>query len=308
MTDTFKRQWGLLDRAESKDRSNYRHHAVDALTIACVDRTKFNLLSEAIKASADGTHLKFAKPWENFDKDVLQAVQYIIPKHFVDDNSLRQSKKVLRDRDGKPRLDKNGNKIYIKGDTARGSLHKDTFYGCIMTPPEKSVEPQKIFVHRVPCDTLTKDSASKIIDGGIRAAFLNNLESGKQSLADIQEKGILLPYQMNGKDLYVKRVRIQAKDVKDPIKLKPHNNIFKENAKDYKQFYYVKNDENYLIVLYRGKDDKGKDLCDYDVSNLLDSVKSKKKRVEPYRKEIEKKNKIISIQSFKKRKNCNFTK
>ncbi|MBR1536249.1 MAG: type II CRISPR RNA-guided endonuclease Cas9 [Treponema sp.] len=295
MTDTFKRQWGLLDRAESKDRSNYRHHAVDALTIACVDRSKFNLLSEAIRASADGTHLKFAKPWENFDKDVLNAVQYIIPKHFVDDNSLRQSKKVLRDRDGKPKLDKNGNKIYIKGDTARGSLHKDTFYGCIMIPPGKGGESHQIYVQRISCDTLTKDSADKIIDGGIRATFLNNLDSGKQSLADIQERGILLPYQMNGKDVYVKRVRIQAKDVKDPIKLKPHNNIFKDNAKDYKQFYYVKNDENYLIALYRGKDEKGKDLSDYDVSNLLDSVKSKKKREEPYRKEIEKKRTKLSL-------------
>ena len=84
-------------------------------------------------------HLKFEKPWENFDKDVLQAVQYIIPKHFVDDNSLRQSKKVLRDRDGKAII-KDGHKVYIKGNTARGSFHKDTFYGCIMTPPEKALK------------------------------------------------------------------------------------------------------------------------------------------------------------------------
>ena len=294
MTDTFKRQWGLLDRAESKDRSNYRHHAVDALTIACVDRGKFNLLSEAIKKSANGAHLKFEKPWENFDKDVLNAVQYIIPKHFVDDNSLRQSKKVLRDRYGKVIL-KDGRKVFIQGNTARGSLHKDTFYGCIMTPPEKGNEPKQIYVHRVPCDTLTKDSSSKIIDGGIRAAFLNNLESGKQSLADIQEKGILLPYQMNGKDVYVKRIRIQAKDVKDPIKLKPHNNIFKDNAKDYKPFYYVKNDENYLIALYRGKDDKGKVLSDYLVSNLLDSVHNKQTGNELYPKEIDKKGQKLSL-------------
>ena len=139
-----------------------------------MDRAKFNLLSEAIRASTDGMHLKFEKPWENFDKDVLQAVQYIIPKHFVDDNSLRQSKKVLRDRDGKAIL-KDGHKVYIKGNTARGSLHKDTFYGCIMTPPEKGLEEHKNFVQRVSCDTLSKDLADKIIDGGIRSAFINNL-------------------------------------------------------------------------------------------------------------------------------------
>ena len=246
MTDTFKRQWGLLDRAESKDRSNYRHHAVDALTIACVDRSKFNLLSEAIRASAGGTHLKFAKPWENFDKDVLNAVHYIIPKHFVDDNSLRQSKKVLRDRDGKPRLDKNGNKIYIQGNTARGSLHKDTFYGCIMTPPEKGVESQKIFVQRVEARSLVMDNnkisknietviqknCNKIIDGGIRKTFETNLRNNIQTTEDIAEKGILLPYQIEGKNVYVKRVRIQAADVKTPIRLKPHNNICNDKSKD----------------------------------------------------------------------------
>ena len=276
MTDTFKRQWGLLDRTESKDRTNYRHHAVDALTIACVDRTKFNLLSEAIRNSADGTHLKFAKPWESFDTDVLSAVQYIIPKHFVDDNSLRQSKKVLRDRSGKPIL-KNGHKVYIQGNTARGSLHKDTFYGCIMTPPEKDTEPQKIFVQRVSCDTLTKDSADKIIDKGIRNTFLQNLETGKQTLADIQQNGILLPYKLNGKDTYVKRVRVRAADVKSPIKLKSHTNNLGTNLKDYKQYYYVKNDENYLIALYRGKDSS----CSLTL-NLLDAIKAKNNGQELY--------------------------
>lgn len=309
MTDTFKRQWGLLDRTESKDRSNYRHHAVDALTIACVNRGKFNLLSEAIKKSANGAHLKFEKPWENFDKDVLYAVQYIIPKHFVDDNSLRQSKKVLRDRDGKPRLDKNGNKIYIKGDTARGSLHKDTFYGCIMTPPEKGVEPQKIFVQKVEARSLVMDNnkisknietviqknCNKIIDGGIRKTFETNLRNNIQTTEDIAEKGILLPYQIEGKNVYVKRVRIQAADVKTPIRLKPHNNICNDKSKDYKQFYYVKNDENYLIALYRGKDDKGKVLSDYLVSNLLDSVHKKQSGKELYPKAIDKKGQKLSL-------------
>lgn len=286
MTDTFKRQWGLLYREENKDRTNYRHHAIDALTIACIDRRKFNLLSEAIRNSADGTHLKFEKPWDSFDSDVLEAVKYIVPKHFVDDNSLRQTKKVLRDkRTGKPKLDKNGNKIYIQGNTARGSLHKDTFYGCIMLPPEKGCESKKVFVQRVSVDTLTKDSAEKIVDRGIRNAFINNLENGIQTLGDIQEKGILLPYKMDGKAVYVKRVRIKANDVKQPIQIKKH----KEQTVDYKQWYYVKNDDNYLIALYRGQDKNEKKLSDYIVLNLLDAVHKKQNKEELYPDEVEKK-------------------
>ncbi len=301
MTDIFKRQWGLLDRYESKDRSNYRHHAVDALTIACVDRRKFNLLSEAIKNSAEGAHLKFAKPWDSFDKDVLSTVQYIVPKHFVDDNSLRQTKKILRNpRTGKPELDKNGNKIYIQGNTARGSLHKDMFYGCIMTPPEKDSESQKVFVLRMPVDKLTKDSADKIVDVGIRNAFINNLENGKQTLADIQKKGILLPYQMNGKDVYVKRVRVKAKPT-SPLVLKKHNNVIGHTPKEYKQNYYVVNDENYLIALYRGKDEKGRPQSDYVVLNLLDAIHKKQKDEELYPSLLEKKGAKLSL--YKELKN-----
>ncbi len=122
------------------------------------------------------------------------------------------------DRDGKAIL-KDGHKVYIKGNTARGSLHKNTFYGCIMTSPEKGLEEHKNFVQRVSCDTLSKDLADKIIDGGTRSAFINNLESGKQSLSNFQEKGILLPYQKNGKAVYVKRVRVMARPT-SPIILK----------------------------------------------------------------------------------------
>ena len=127
MTDLFKRQWGLRDRKESKDRTNYKHHIIDALTIACVNRGKYNLLCEIIKNSSDGKHIRIPKPWEDFDSDVLKAVEYVIPKHFVVDNALRQSKKLLKDRFGKPII-KNGHVVYKKGNTVRGSLHKDTFY------------------------------------------------------------------------------------------------------------------------------------------------------------------------------------
>ena len=297
MTDTFKRQWGLLDRYESKDRSNYRHHAVDALTIACVDRRKFNLLSEAIKNSSEGAHIKFAKPWDSFDKDVLSAVQYIVPKHFVDDNSLRQTKKILRNpRTGKPKPDKNGNKICIQGNTARGSLHKDTFYGCIMTPPEKgeNLENKKpIFVQRVEVRTLVEENnklmkdinkvieknADKIVDKGIKTKFIGNLmgESGfiKQTLSDIQEKGINLNYKIGGKDVYVKRVRIIPS--KDPaaFKLKRQKDSSENNSKEYKRYFYVANDENYLIALYRGRDENGKEKSKSVTLNLLGAIKNK---------------------------------
>ncbi|MGP1587620.1 MAG: type II CRISPR RNA-guided endonuclease Cas9 [Treponemataceae bacterium] len=295
MTDTFKKQWVLLERNENKDRSNYCHHIVDALTIACVNRGKFNLLSEVIRKSADGAgaNIKCAKPWETFDKDVLEAVQYVIPKHFVDDNSLRQTKKVLTNRFGKQIL-KNGKKVYEQGNTARGSLHKETFYGCIMSPAEKEKKSEKIFVQRVPVSTLDGQSAEKIIDKGVQRAFFDNLQNKIQTLENIQTNGILLPYKMNGKEVYVKRARIKAKPT-DPIALKKHCNVTDEKNKEYKQNYYVVNDENYLLALYRGKGEKGDPVSDYILLNLLDAVQSKQAGKELYPVSKEKKETILSL-------------
>lgn len=280
MTDTFKRQWGLMERNEVKDRSKHVHHTIDALTIACINRGKFNLLSEAIKNSSDGKHLKFPKPWETFDTDVLNAVQYIIPKYFEDENSLRQSKKIMRNRDGKPVL-KNGKPVFIQGATARGSLHKDTFYGRIKTVPEKNRKSEMIFVQRKPVPELDEKVAKKIIDKGIRETFENNLSSGLQTLQDIQKSGILLPFKKEGKDVFVKRVRIKAQ-LTSPITLKKHHNVIEKNPKDYKQNYYVVNDENYLLAIYRGKNAKGKDVSDHKICNLLEAVKSRQNKTELY--------------------------
>ena len=295
MTDTFKRQWGLMERDETKDRSNHRHHTVDALTIACINRGKFNLLSEAIKNSSDGKHLKFPKPWETFDTDVLSAVQYIIPKYFEDENSLRQSKKIMRNRDGKPVL-KNGKPVFIQGATARGSLHKDTFYGCIKTVSEKNGKSEMIFVQRIPVSTLDEKSAEKIIDKGIKETFKKNLSDGIQTLQEIQTSGIMLPFKKDGIDVFVKRVRIKAKPT-SPIILKKHHSVIEKNPKDYKQNYYVVNDENYLLAIYRGKDAKGKDISDYKICNLLDAIKSRQNKTKLYPDFKEKKG--INLQLYK---------
>ena len=88
--------------------------------------------------------------------------------------------------------------------------------------------------------------------------------------------------------MYVKHVRIKERPTK-PIALKPHQSVIKKNPKDYKQQYYVVNDENYLIALYRGKKGNGSAVSDYFVSNLLDSIKNKQAGKELYPLELTKK-------------------
>lgn len=274
ITDTFKHQWGLLEKDEKKDRSTNLHHAIDALVVASVDKWKYDLLCKCIHESSDGRTINLPKPWENFRDDVLSATELIIPKIISSDNALKQTKKIIRDRYGKPKLNKNGQIQYVQGDTARGSLHKDTFYGCIMTPPEKDKPSEKIYVQTISCSALDKSKAEKIIDKGIKRAFFDNLDKKIQTLPDIQRDGIKLPYQINNRDVYAKKIRIAA-HTNNPISLKFHRDI---SDKDYKQNYYVTNEENYILAVYRGVNSKGKQESSFKVLNLLDATKSKQNK------------------------------
>ncbi|MBP3615842.1 MAG: hypothetical protein J6J27_02930 [Alphaproteobacteria bacterium] len=291
ITDTFKHQWGLLEKDEKKDRSTNLHHVVDALVVASVDKWKYDLLCKCIHESSDGRTINLPKPWENFRNDVLSATELIIPKIVSSDNALKQTKKIIRDRYGKPKLNKDGQIQYVQGDTARGSLHKDTFYGCIMTPPEKDKPSEKIYVQTISCSALDKSKAEKIIDKGIKRAFFDNLDKKIQTLPDIQRDGIKLPYQINNRDVYAKKVRIAA-HISNPIELKKQKDVSK---KEYKQSYYVQNEENYFIALYRYTTEKGKIISDYIVSNLLNSVKNKQTGDVLYPLKIEKNGFVLSL-------------
>ena len=138
-----------------------------------------------------------------------------------------------------------------------------------------------IFAQRIPVSTLDEKSAKKIIDKGIRETFENNLLNGIQTLQDIQTNGILLPFKKDRKDVFVKRVRIKAQPT-SPITLKKHHNVIKKNPKDYKQNYYVVNEENYLLAIYRGKNAKGKEISEYTICKLIDAVKNRQNKTELY--------------------------
>ena len=98
-------------------------------------------------------------------------------------------------------------------------------------------------------------------------------------------------YQINNKDVYAKKIRIAVR-ISNPIELKLHKDV---STKEYKQKYYVDNDENYLIALYRGKDNKNKLQAEKVVVNLLSAVKNQKETKKLYDSEIKKKDTILKL-------------
>lgn len=156
-----------LQKGFNKKRIDHRHHAMDAIVIACTTRDHVNLLNnEAAHSKYESKHnvnryqlqrklrrfekefvdgnekvvaKEFLKPWDSFTTDAKQALENIIV-------SFKQNLRVINkttnyyesynDEEGNLRIGKNGkpekgfNK-QEKGDSwaIRKSMHKDTVFG-----------------------------------------------------------------------------------------------------------------------------------------------------------------------------------
>jgi len=215
--------------------------------------------------------------------------------HHTPDVLPKQSKRKLRKR-GVVQKNNTGNPITLQGDTVRGSLHKETFYGAIKRRlPDKNGETQETvkYVVRKPLDALDDSNLKNIVDDHVRNIIIQArnkektlkkiLEKLNKSLQDAEEdqepliykeieevkKDIANLYAMpnkNGDPVPIKKVRVYQGDVTNPIHLKPHRDV---SHHEHKSHYFVKNDGNYCMAIYEGRDKKGKIKRDFEiVSNL----------------------------------------
>lgn len=162
-----------LQKGFNKKRIDHRHHAMDAIVIACATRDHVNLLNNEAahskhnanryqlqrklrrfeKITIDGKEKEiakeFLKPWDSFTTDARQSLENIIV-------SFKQNLRVInkttnyyesyKDENGNLRIGKNGkpekgcNK-QKKGDSwaIRKSMHKDTVFGEVNLRFKKTV-------------------------------------------------------------------------------------------------------------------------------------------------------------------------
>lgn len=154
-----------LQKGFNKKRIDHRHHAMDAITIACATRDHVNLLNNEAahsqkhdksyrhdlqrklrrfeKIMIDGKEKdvakEFLKPWETFTIDAKQALENIIVSFKQNLRVINKSVNMYesyKDKDGNLRigedgLPKKGLIPQIKGDSwaVRKSMHKDTGWG-----------------------------------------------------------------------------------------------------------------------------------------------------------------------------------
>nr|WP_305069936.1 type II CRISPR RNA-guided endonuclease Cas9 [Flavobacterium covae] len=329
----FRKQWGIQEsfidengwkHYKDKDRDKHTHHTIDAITIACMPKDKYDLLAHAWRLEDEQNKkaakalIEQAKPWKTFKEDIEKIETEILVSHFTPDNVKKQAKRILRVRGKKQyvaeiernangkaipkkdasgkiiyKLNEKGNKIPIlqQGDTIRGSLHQDSIYGAIKNPLNTN---EIRYVIRKDLESLKANDIENIVDENVKAkvkeAVANKIllisSNPKQKNKFAEGKKVWMNEE---KKIPINKVRIYANSVKNPIEIKKHSPLSKSKH-EHKQTVYGQNDENYAMAIYEGLDIKGKSERAFELINYLDAgFYYKSKNIN------ERKNAIISL-------------
>ena len=265
-TSDFRKIWGIQKTYSKKERVNHVHHCIDAIVIACIGLDEYNKLGSYYHDEENHewygmSKAYFKKPWPTFVEDIKKVQDEILVYHYTPDNMPKQGRRrILLD------VDINGlkkkKKVLCKGDAARGSLHKDTYYGAIM----KSDEDTPFYVVRKNVDSHLSDLDIKnIVDDVVRGIIQNAVaEGGKDAL-----NGTI--WMNEEKQIPIKKVRCIT-SVKNPLSFE-HRKPRDTSNKSYKNDYYVAPDDNYLMAVYKGVTSKGKVKYMYEFINMLDAAR-----------------------------------
>lgn len=262
-TADFRKTWGLQEDYTKKERVNHIHHCIDAITIACID-SKFYQEWAAYQKEVEYTekyHIArphFPKPWETFTEDVKAIADELLVSHHTANNMSKATKKRVRVR-GKIQYGVDGKPLYAQGDSARGSLHQETFYGAIKRDDEI-----KYVVRKKLDDLKTMADVDKIVDDAVRECVKAAIE--REGFKEAMSKPICFNEE---KGVYIKKVRIFAPSVTSPIHLKKHRD---QSRFEHKRNYYVVNDSNHCMAIYEGVDAKGRIKRSFQIVNNLEAA------------------------------------
>lgn len=253
-TAEFRRMWGLQQGYEKKSRDNHVHHCIDAITIACIGKREYDLMAqyyhdEELHEYGEGCKPHFPKPWPTFTEDLLAIEKELLVVHSTPDVLPKQAKKWVKVK---------GEKRLAQGDSVRGSLHLDTFYGAIEREGEIK------YVVRKSLSALKDTDVKNIVDDTVRGIVEDaiKLHGFKKAMEG--------PIYMNKeKGIEIRKVRIYVPTVTKPLNIRNQRDV---SRKEYKRQYHVSNDSNYVLAIYEGMV-KGNVKRSFELVNKLDAGK-----------------------------------
>ena len=253
-TAEFRKMWGIQDMYEKKSRDSHTHHCIDAIVIACIGKREYDAMGQYYHQQEDFRYGRadkphFPKPWSSFTEDLKAISEEQIVVHDTPDNMPKKASRKVEV--------KGHGKVVAKGDSARSSLHNDTYYGAI----ERDGEVRYV-VRRALSSFEKMSEIENIVDEAVREKVRQAVE-GKDF-----KKAIAEPIYMNKeKVILINKVRCFVPSVKSPLNIRHHRD---QSNKEYKQQFHVANDSNYCMAIYEGEI-KGKKKRGFKIVNMLEA-------------------------------------
>ena len=240
-----------LQKGFNKKRIDHRHHAMDAIVIACATRDHVNLLNNEAahskhnanryqlqrklrrfeKLTIDGMEKEvakeFLKPWDSFSTDAKQVLENIIV-------SFKQNLRVInKTTNSYQRYDETGKKVIVKqekGDSwaIRKSMHKDTVFGEVnLRMSDKTVSLNEALKN--PKTIVNKEFKKKVmelLEAGRDAKYIKKyVEDNKDIWSDIDVKRIQVYY-------YTKETKDRYFATRKPLDISFNSKKIKESVTD----------------------------------------------------------------------------
>ena len=247
-TSNLRQKWGMnniLNDENEKTRDDHRHHAVDALVMACTKVSYVQELTKWNRYNRNSELKNFPLPWESFRRDAEVAVEKILISHKKVSNDITVRTHVT---------EKNGTKYRNVGVAARGQLHKETVFG------KRNFNGEEAFHVRKSIDSLeTAKQIEKVVDETIKQLILKRVNELGGFVKDkvpantffiVDENGIKQPQlflpNKSGAPVPILKVRVKeniggAEKLKDNVNqwVNPRNNhhvlIYKDEKGNLKE-------------------------------------------------------------------------
>ena len=294
-TAEFRKIYGIQPKEQAKDRGKHSHHAIDAAVLTLIPsvRKREEILKDYYYKEENNIKGCYPiKPFANFNYAMIEEIENNILIDNITDKDQKLSpgrKKVrkrgrivwLRDKNGNLLLDDKGNKIPMiaQGDSVRGELHQQTYYGKIRVVNrdssgkplrdasgnwEYNVEGEYKYVLRKPVEDVT--SLDSIVDPYLAKMIEKQLNG--RSLKKTMSEGVYMLDKNGNKLNRIRRIRCWS-SVTEPLEIKNHTY---ESKHEYKRVYYAANAVNYCYALYEDEL-KGKTYRSYEIINLFNLYK-----------------------------------
>ncbi len=263
-----RKAWGVQDTESPKLRTNHVHHAIDAMVVACLSRSRFTEICSRLKDDTRDTSSLFGRegaippPCPGFAEMVRRAAESIFVRHLSFHKETKQTARrswplahpaetaagLLRE-------------VPTGGDTVRGPLHKDTFFGRIALPGSG----EETFVVRKPVSDAgtfkTPADFDKIVDPAVREAVRGQVQSFVDSGRSFAEVMKALADPASGICLWMKRPDAEGRGGVPirKVRIKAHKSSARElkrqvfpSNRECKNAYWVDSAEgtNFRLAVY----------------------------------------------------------